>query len=28
MAARAILPLIVREGVEAWRGEADEGEVA
>jgi hypothetical protein len=23
-----MLPLIVREGIEAWRGEADEGEVA
>ena len=28
VAALAMLPLIVREGVEAWRGEADEGEVA
>src|SRR5712691_8200288 len=28
VAALAMLPLIVREGVEAWRGEAGEGEVA
>jgi divalent metal cation (Fe/Co/Zn/Cd) transporter len=28
VAALAMLPLIVREGVEAWRGEATEGEVA
>lgn len=28
VAALAMLPLIVREGVEAWRGEADEGELA
>ena len=27
-AALAMLPLIVREGIEAWRGEAGEGEVA
>jgi len=28
VAALAMLPLIVREGVEAWKGEASEGEVA
>ena len=28
VAALAMLPLIVREGIEAWRGEAGEGEVA
>src|SRR5712691_2465720 len=28
VAALAMLPLIVREGVEAWRGEAGEGDVA
>jgi divalent metal cation (Fe/Co/Zn/Cd) transporter len=28
VAALAMLPFIVREGVEAWRGEATEGEVA
>lgn len=28
VAALAMLPLIVREGIEAWRGEATEGEVA
>jgi len=28
VAALAMLPLIVREGVEAWKGEAREGEVA
>ena len=28
VAALAMLPLIVREGVEAWRGEATDGEVA
>lgn len=28
VAALAMLPLIVREGIEAWRGEAVEGEVA
>jgi divalent metal cation (Fe/Co/Zn/Cd) transporter len=28
VAALAMLPLIVREGIEAWRGEAGEGEIA
>ena len=28
VAALAMVPLIVREGIEAWRGEAGEGEVA
>ena len=28
VAALAMLPLIVREGVEAWRGEATEGHLA
>ncbi len=28
VAALAMLPLIVREGIEAWKGEATEGEVA